>query len=70
MSNAGLSILSPEIQLLYKSSGLRDKDLADFQAVRGHLTESERDWLRAALEMVSPGHPWVPQRRQGIPPRR
>jgi hypothetical protein len=41
-------------------SGLRDKDVADFGAVRPYLSTDERNWLRAALEIVTPGHPWIP----------
>jgi hypothetical protein len=36
-STTTMAVLSPEVQLLYKSGGLRDKDVADFQAVRPHL---------------------------------
>ena len=58
-STIGCPALSPEVQLLYKSKGLRDKDVADFRAVLLHLTGGERRWLRTALETVSPGHPWI-----------
>lgn len=58
-STASLAVLSAEVQLLYKSQGLRNKDVADFQAVGPHLSGSERVWLRAALDVVSPGHPWI-----------
>jgi hypothetical protein len=58
-STAELAVLAPEVQLLYKSEGLRDKDVADFQAVRPYLSANERRWLRANLELVVPGHPWI-----------
>ena len=58
-STPELSVLTPEVQLLYKSKGLREKDVADFHAVLAHLTEGERDWLRTTLELVSPYHPWI-----------
>lgn len=58
-STAELAVLSPEVQLLYKSKGLREKDVADFRAVLPYLSAGERDWLRAALDMVSPRHPWI-----------
>lgn len=62
-STKDLAVLSPEIQLLYKSKGLRKKDEADFQAVRQHLAGSELHWLRAALAVVSPDHPWISELR-------
>ncbi len=58
-STAHLAVLSPEVQLLYKSKGLREKDVADFRAVVAYLSAGERDWLRAALHLVSPQHPWI-----------
>ncbi|TDM02469.1 nucleotidyltransferase domain-containing protein [Macrococcus carouselicus] len=43
----GLSVLSPEIQLLYKldASSIRDKDYTDYGAIAGFLTEAQKDWL-------------------------
>jgi hypothetical protein len=58
-SRPGLPVLAPEIQLLYKSRGLRDRDLADFESVLPHLTGDERSWLRDALLAVSPDHEWI-----------
>jgi len=58
-STATLPVLSPDVQLLYKSKGLREKDVADFEVIRPHLASRERDSLRAALETASPGHPWI-----------
>ena len=58
-STVSMTVLSPDVQLLYKSKGLRDKDIADFEAVRPYLTPDERTWLRTALNTVAPGHPWA-----------
>jgi hypothetical protein len=58
-STADLAVLAPEVQLLYKSNGLRDKDVADFQAVRPYLCANECRWLRANLDLLVPGHPWI-----------
>ena len=58
-STEALPVLSPYIQLLYKSKGLREKDQADFQIALPKLTDGERQWLRAALATVSPQHPWI-----------
>lgn len=58
-SRDGLAVLTPEVQLLYKSRGLRAKDLADFDAVLPHLTDDEHTWLRTSLELALPDHPWI-----------
>ncbi len=60
-----MPVLSPEIQLLYKSKGQREKDEVDFARVLPLLTDEERAWLRRALETIGPGHPWSP--RLGAP---
>jgi hypothetical protein len=52
-------MLSPEIQLLYKSARPRDKDEADFHAIVEALHAPQRRWLRESLTVVSPGHPWL-----------
>jgi len=52
-------VLSPEVQLLYKSAHPREKDHADFDAVVGYLDASQRRWLRESLLVVSPRHPWL-----------
>jgi hypothetical protein len=57
-SSADMPVLSPEIQLLYKSKERREKDEVDFTRVLPLLTEEEREWLGQALETVAPGHPW------------
>ena len=59
-SRAGIRILAPEIQLLYKSKLLRDKDQADFEAALPALNESQKKWLREALITVYQGqHEWI-----------
>ncbi|MGV3490434.1 MAG: nucleotidyltransferase domain-containing protein [Devosia sp.] len=54
----GLDYLAPEIQLLYKSKGLRPKDELDFTTVVGLLSPAARRWLDTALALASPDHPW------------
>ena len=56
----GVPFLRPEIVLLYKASELSPKNEAYFAAVRPHLTETASQWLREALEVNDPRHPWVP----------
>ena len=58
-SEPGLTVLAPEIQLLYKSAGLRAKDQADFERFRPLLTRAEAAWLRDALTTAAPGHAWL-----------
>lgn len=58
-SRTGRPVLAPDIQLLYKSGTPREKDIADFDVVLGDLTPDERRWLREALVMVRPTHPWI-----------
>ena len=59
MSEPGLPVLAPEIQLLYKSKGLRAKDQIDFDRFRPLLTPDEARWLREALTTANPDHPWL-----------
>ncbi|MFI6923794.1 nucleotidyltransferase domain-containing protein [Nonomuraea spiralis] len=59
----GLHHLTPEVQLLYKSQGIRPKDETDFATVLPLLTEAQRHWLETALETAHPTHPWLPLRR-------
>src|SRR4051794_20088086 len=55
-SNGTRLVLAPEVQLLYKSHPLLSKDDADFCNIVGSLERHGRDWLRAALFLVAPGH--------------
>jgi hypothetical protein len=58
-STEAMRVLAPEIQLLYKSKDVRDKDKADFDRLQPHLIEDEEQWLLNALLLVSPEHPWI-----------
>ncbi len=59
-SKAGIPILAPEIVLLYKSKGdLTPKTAADFDHAVGALEPGQRSWLRNALDVMSPTHPWI-----------
>jgi len=55
----GIPYLRPEVQLLHKAPGLRQKDQADFEACVCLLEPKPLAWLRAALSMAHPGHPWL-----------
>jgi hypothetical protein len=55
----GITYLRPEVQLLHKARGLRPKDQADFETCAPLLDERARTWLREALGIAHPGHPWL-----------
>ena len=55
----GISYLRPEVQLLHKAPGLRQKDQADFDACLRLLEPAPRAWLRTALNIAHPDHPWL-----------
>lgn len=54
-----VTVLAPELVLLYKSKAPRPTDEADFHATRPHLDAEARRWLRAAITRATPGHPWA-----------
>lgn len=58
-SRRGIRYLRPEIQLLHKAPGLRPKDQADFDACLPLLSIPDRRWLRSAVEVAHPDHPWL-----------
>ena len=55
----GLPILSPEIILLYKAKANRKKDAQDFFNAQSALSPAAREWLKTALELCYPEHPWI-----------
>ena len=54
-----LPFLPPEIVLLYKSNRLDAKSEQDFAAVAPSLTPDSSTWLRGALAVTDPAHPWI-----------
>ena len=49
-----------EVQLLYKSRGLRPKDRLDFDACLPYLSAEAKDWLIENLQHLHPqGHEWL-----------
>lgn len=65
----GLPVIRPEIALLYKSKGTRERDLADFAAVLPVLDSSARSWLASALETAGTGKQWLPALNSERPAR-
>ncbi|GAB3599875.1 hypothetical protein GCM10027408_23400 [Microbacterium tumbae] len=55
----GLRWLRPEVQLLHKAPGLRPQDRQDFDSAAPLLDTVAREWLREAMELAHPGHPWI-----------
>ena len=55
----GIPALRPEIHLLYKAKYQRAKDDTDFDSVHPLLSPDARTWLRWALQLHRPGHPWL-----------
>lgn len=53
-----LPFLAPEIVLLFKAKTPREKDVADAEVIMPLLDEERRAWLRDALDIVHPDHPW------------
>jgi hypothetical protein len=68
-SRWGLATATPEVILFYKATayfgveGLwkRPHDDADFLGLLPVLSAKQRGWLRDAITLVQPGHPWLAQ---------
>jgi len=58
-SPLGVTVLAPEVALLFKAKGDRGRDQADFETALPRLDRERRRWLRAALEAAHPGHRWL-----------
>jgi hypothetical protein len=60
MSPTGIPYERPEVVLLYKSKYADvERNLADLHAALPHLGIGARAWLAGALDLCSPGHPWL-----------
>jgi hypothetical protein len=57
--HAGIPYLAPETVLLFKAKHNRAKDLLDLEAVLPSLERDRRAWLRAGVQQIHPGHPWL-----------
>ena len=55
----GIPYQRPEMALLFKTTQLREKDLADLEGVLPRLDASSVAWLRGAIDTAHPGHPWL-----------
>jgi hypothetical protein len=59
VSSLGIPYLAPEIQLLYKAKGMRERDAADFDRTLPRLDIDQREWLLRAMLLVHPQHEWI-----------
>lgn len=59
VTEEGIPYLKPEIVLLYKAKNTRGKDEQDFLTVKGYLDPSQKKWLKEAIQVHVPGHPWL-----------
>lgn len=59
MTGDGLPYLKPAAVLLFKAKHKRGKDETDFENALPKLARAERDWLKACLAAVHPGHDWL-----------
>ncbi|WP_318614764.1 nucleotidyltransferase domain-containing protein [Sporosarcina sp. YIM B06819] len=57
--NEGVPYLHPAVVLLYKAKNAREKDHADFDAVKDLLKVEDKEWLRKALWVHVPEHKWI-----------
>ena len=56
----GVPCVAPEIALLYKAKGHDiERNAADFVSAHAALDADAREWLRDALNIAHPGHPWL-----------
>jgi hypothetical protein len=58
-SALGVTALAPEVVLLFKAKGDRERDQRDFEAALPRLDGRRRGWLQAALEVAHPDHRWM-----------
>ncbi len=55
----GVPIVRPEVQLLYMSKSGAPKNEHDFAVTWRTLDDDASAWLRGALALVDPSHPWL-----------
>lgn len=59
-SKEGMTILAPEVQLLYKSKTLREKDKADFKSALSKMSNDQKKWLKESLlKVYGQKHEWI-----------
>jgi hypothetical protein len=61
----GIPYGRPEVILLFKAKASRPKDEDDFATVLPRLDTRARTWLREALSLIQPDHPWITTLQEG-----
>lgn len=61
ISESGIPVVSPEIQLLYMAKSDEPKNQHDFERARRRLPDDAASWLSETLAMLYPLHPWLAQ---------
>jgi hypothetical protein len=59
LSRAGIPVVRPGIQLLYMATSSEPKNQQDFETARPRLDDEAASWLRDALLLLQPEHPWL-----------
>ncbi|MFS0690604.1 hypothetical protein AB1K89_15315 [Sporosarcina sp. 179-K 8C2 HS] len=65
-TEGGIPYFHPAVVLLYKAKNAREKDHADFHAVKDLLCNEDQQWLCNAFKIHVPGHPWISHLQEGI----
>jgi hypothetical protein len=65
---SGLSVVRPEVQLLYKSKNARPNDVIDFRRTLPLLDRPGLVWLREALNRTEPSHAWLAEIEEHLGP--
>jgi hypothetical protein len=55
----GIPFVVPEVVLLFKAKADRPQDRSDLMATLPRLETAQRRWLREALDVAQPRHPWL-----------
>jgi hypothetical protein len=64
LTEDGLLVLQPEVQLLFKARDIRPQDQHDFEVALPHLPAGRCTWLADAIDLhLGPRHPWLPPLR-------
>lgn len=64
-TKGGIPFVTPEVVLLHKATSIAfdEEDTQDFHAALPLMNESQRGWLRDALQGLKPDHPWIVELR-------
>jgi hypothetical protein len=59
LSNTGIPVVRPEVQLLYMAKSTDDKNEHDFVVTRPRLDHDAARWLARSLAVAHPDHRWL-----------